>query len=612
MRKPFLDNLRYGIVLSVAVYHVFYQFNSVGVITNVLIPGIPALDAPLYVLYPWFMAALFMISGICARYSLEKQTGKQYLKGKVRRQLIPSIAIIFLIGWSTGWVTDQYANIFGGGQVPGFAKYLVWCMSSIGVLWFLHELLLCEVVLVLIRKLDKNDRLWQLGGKANFPVICILVLGMWGSAYILNTPVIEVYRNGFYLFCFLAGYILFSHEQIQSLLAKSAPCMLAVSGVLAVIYTVHFWGQNFAALSNLKAPLTNLYAWFACLGVLGAGKRWLDKETAFTRCMASRSFGIYVLHNPLLVLLAWAMDKLLHFPVWSMYLLLPVLLALLCARRLLRPLAVGAVTALVLVGYFACSRYSSALMGEAWQYKMIALCYQTAALVQDADPVEDAEALADIDRVFDVEFCRANPETHGNELRGGMIAGRGGSAEDWSVCQKAIMKLALKYPKSMLRERAGVFYNTLRQRQNGQSNQKIAFASAFLLYEAEPTQDDQKSFLQDSAAVQPLNKELRRAFIVDMASSTDFAGGLIDLTWWMLPPFVLLGLALAVLLVQRRWMLLFAAGTFFARIPLVFLTAPDTYFMYYLTPFIAGYAVAAAAVLYAVLQRKLKSERITG
>ena len=46
-------------------------------------------------------------------------------------------------------------------------------------------------------------------------------------------------------------------------------------------------------------------------------------------CLPWGSFGIYVLHNPLLVLLAWAMDKLLHFPVWSMYLLLPVLLALL-------------------------------------------------------------------------------------------------------------------------------------------------------------------------------------------------------------------------------------------------------------------------------------------
>ena len=106
-----------------------------------------------------------------------------------------------------------------------------------------------------------------------------------------------------------------------------------------------------------------------------------------------------------------------------------------------------------------------------------------------------------------------------------MIAGRGGSAEDWSACQKSIIKLALKYPKSMLRERAGVFYNTLRQRQNGQSNQKIAFASAFLLYEGEPTQDDQKSFLQDSAAVQPLNKELRRAFIVDMRPAPTLRAG---------------------------------------------------------------------------------------
>ena len=83
MRKPFLDNLRYSIVLLVIFYHVFYLFNSVGVITNVDIPGIPALDAVLYVLYPWFMVTLFVISGICARYSLQKQTSKAFLKSKV-------------------------------------------------------------------------------------------------------------------------------------------------------------------------------------------------------------------------------------------------------------------------------------------------------------------------------------------------------------------------------------------------------------------------------------------------------------------------------------------------------------------------------------------------
>lgn len=331
MRKPFLDNLRYAIVLSVILYHVFYLFNSVGVITNVVIPGIPALDVLLYLLYPWFMAALFVISGICARYSLQKQTNKAFLKSKVRRQLVPSIAIIFILGWTSGWVTSQYTDMFGTGSdlMPGFAKYLIWCMSGTGVLWFLHELLLAELVLVLIRKIDRSDRLWQLGGRANLLLLCLLVFALWGSAQILNTPVIEIYRNGIYIFAFLAGYFVFSHDRVQALLAKWAPVLLAVSTLLAVLYTACAWGKNYSEQSHLKEFLTNAYAWFAILAVLGAGKRWLDRDTGFTRYMAPRSFGFYVLHYPLLALSAYAMDRLLHLPVWSMYLLLPVILALL-------------------------------------------------------------------------------------------------------------------------------------------------------------------------------------------------------------------------------------------------------------------------------------------
>ena len=328
MRKPFLDNLRYSIVLLVILYHVFYLFNSVGVITNVVIPGIPALDTLLYLLNPWFMVALFLISDICARYSLQRQTNREFLKSKARRQLVPSVAIVFLIGWTSGWVTGQYTDMFGTGSdlMPGIVKYLIWCMSGIGVLWFLHELLLADLVLVVIRKIDKKDRLWRLGGKANIWILLLMVFALWGSAQILNTPVIEIYRNGIYIFAFLIGYFVFSHDPVQELLAKWAPVLLAVSGVLAIVYTATSWGENYAALSHLKLLLPNAYAWFATLAVLGAGKRWLDRETKFTRYMASRSFGFYVLHYPLLALGAWGMDKILHLPVWSMYLLLPVLM----------------------------------------------------------------------------------------------------------------------------------------------------------------------------------------------------------------------------------------------------------------------------------------------
>lgn len=96
MRKPFLDNLRYSIVLLVIIFHIFYLFNSVGVITSVSISGIPAADVVEYLLYPWFMVAMFVISGICALYSLDagyaanegytqKQTHRQFLKSKARQ-----------------------------------------------------------------------------------------------------------------------------------------------------------------------------------------------------------------------------------------------------------------------------------------------------------------------------------------------------------------------------------------------------------------------------------------------------------------------------------------------------------------------------------------------
>lgn len=291
---------------------------------------------------------------------------------------------------------------------------------------------------------------------------------------------------------------------------------------------------------------------------------------------------------------------------------IPVMLAVLCFRKQLRPVVWGTVTVLIACGYLLCSRYSNALLGEAWQYQRMALCYQAAALVQDADPTADETELAAIDKIFDVDFCRNNTNLHGLALRNAIMRAdgeNGPTGADWKACQSAIIRLAIKYPKSLLRERMGVFNNTVRQRQNGQSNQKEVFASAFLLYKEAPKQPEQKEFLQENLAVEPPNRQLREDFIIAMACSTDFAGGLIDWTWWMVPPFVLLFAACVVLLLRRRWMLLFAAGSLFAKIPLVFLTAPDTYFLYYLTPFIAGYAIGAAALLYAVWKYKAKRGR---
>ena len=321
MRKHYLDNLRYGIVLSVIFYHVIYLFNSVGVIRNVDIPGIPAMDVFLYILYPWFMPCLFIISGVSARHALARQTAREFWRARVRRLLIPSIAGIFLLGWVNGWVTNQYTDMFAGAGdlIPGVVKYLIWCISGIGPLWYIHQLMAAYLVLFLIRKIDRKDRLTALAGKVGLPGLLLLLIPFWGSAQILNTPLLEIYRNGIYIFSFLLGYYLFSREETEALLRRYRGLFTAAAAVLCAGYTLYYFGQNYALMENLKSLLTNAFGWFGCLAALSLALRYLDRETGFTRYMAGRSFGFYVLHYPLMAFLTWVLDSLLHLPIAAMY-----------------------------------------------------------------------------------------------------------------------------------------------------------------------------------------------------------------------------------------------------------------------------------------------------
>lgn len=326
-RQPYLDRIRWCTVLVVIVYHVLYQFNSVGLIRNVHAPGIPILDTPMAFVYPWFMGLLFVVAGMSARYSLEKRTESEFLKDRTKRILLPSIAGIFLVSWLVGWITSKgpYFILPGDVAFPGPVLYLIYCLSGIGPLWFCHELFAACLVLLLLRKLDKHDRLWQLGGKTNGIALAALGIAVWGSAQVLNTPMIEVYRNGFYWFLFLLGYYIFSHERVTDLLRRAYLPLLITGCIMGIVFTVYHYGENYAAMEVLKAPFTNAYAWVMILAVLGTFKaRFNRPEGAVSRYLTARNFSFYVLHDPLEVAIAYLVTTYLQLPVLCNYLLVLV------------------------------------------------------------------------------------------------------------------------------------------------------------------------------------------------------------------------------------------------------------------------------------------------
>lgn len=324
MRKHYLDNIRWATVLLVLLYHVFYMFNAVGILGG--IPGaknIPAFDTLACIIYPWFMVLLFIVAGMSARYALQKRTGKQFIKERAVKLLIPSTLGLFVIHWITG-----YLNIkMGGGleYIPKFLVYPISAISGIGPLWFIQMLFLFSCVLVLFRKLDKADKLWKFGGRANMPVILLLCVLIFGAAQILNMPVLTMYRFGIYFVAFLIGYYVFSHDEVQDIIEKMCVPMLCLAVIGAVLYAIRYGGSDFTAASCLQSIFTNIYLWVVVLAIFGCGKRYFNFDTAFSRYMTKASFGIYILHYPVLIVICYTLQNQFSLPAICNYALAFVL-----------------------------------------------------------------------------------------------------------------------------------------------------------------------------------------------------------------------------------------------------------------------------------------------
>ena len=98
MRKHWLDNIRWTIVVLVVFYHVVYMYNAQGISGGV--GKITALenqwyDMFMYILYPWFMALLFIVSGISSRFYLGNHTQKEFVKSRTTKLLVPSTIGLF-------------------------------------------------------------------------------------------------------------------------------------------------------------------------------------------------------------------------------------------------------------------------------------------------------------------------------------------------------------------------------------------------------------------------------------------------------------------------------------------------------------------------------------
>ena len=167
MRKLYIDNIRWITVVLVVLYHVIYMFNGIetfGVIG-------PFSDVQYQDAFQ-FMLLLFAVSGMSARYELVRRSEKEFIKKRTGKLLVPS-TLGLLVFW---WILGYYNLLIGGGleqmaAVPKPVLFIIMAVSGIGPLWYIQMLWIFSVLLIWVRRVEK-DRLW----KQTFHFLCCLQL----------------------------------------------------------------------------------------------------------------------------------------------------------------------------------------------------------------------------------------------------------------------------------------------------------------------------------------------------------------------------------------------------------------------------------------------------
>jgi peptidoglycan/LPS O-acetylase OafA/YrhL len=308
MRKYYLDNIRWITIVLVVIYHVIYIFNGVqpyGVIGP--FRNVQYQDSLQYLLYPWFMVLLFVISGMSSRYYLEKHTEKEFIRSRTRKLLVPGTIGVIIFGWIQGYYNMLISNAFATLDITVIPKpvvFLILTLSGIGVLWFVQILWLFSLLLMFVRKIEK-DRLYNLCKKCGIVVLLLLGVFVFLAAQVLNTPIITVYRFGIYGAAYFIGYFVLSHDEVIDRLSKFWLPVGMIALATGIAYTFIYFGENYAVEPFVNNVLACTYGWLMTLGVIAFMKVHGDRENTFTRWMHKRSWGLYIFHYLPLSMTAW-------------------------------------------------------------------------------------------------------------------------------------------------------------------------------------------------------------------------------------------------------------------------------------------------------------------
>lgn len=307
MRKYYIDNLRIFCILLLFPFHTTMIFNSFGEIFY--INGTPTISLTFVNIgvYPWWMTGLFVLAGMSTMYAFGHRTGKQYIKERIHKLLIPLAACLVLVVPMQTYLADRFHNGYEGGYFEHFKVFLT--VTDFGGYdghftpahtWFILYLFVISMVTLPVllwyhRREKKLD-----GNRLTMPVLLAL-----GIPVICLEDVLNVGGKSFAQFgaCFLIGFFILSDEKVLERLQKYSTLFGSMWLFLIVARCCLYAAGHEHSIYN--AISYYLLEWIGILAMLGLGRRFLDHNWKFTSFFVKAEFPLYLFHQTILIMVGY-------------------------------------------------------------------------------------------------------------------------------------------------------------------------------------------------------------------------------------------------------------------------------------------------------------------
>jgi len=344
-RLFFIDNLRILLITLVMMIHLSITYGGIGgwyyrdgqadTLSSILLTWHNA------VVQAFSMGLFFMIAGYFTPSSYDHKGPRQFLKDRLLRLGIPLLCYDFIIGPLIAYPLIQVgAQESGGSYLYFLTRYYSTFHIGTGPLWFVEALLIFSICYALWRafvKAPSPGAQDETGLPGNLK-IAVFILALAGVTFAVRIwlPVgwgFEPLNLQFpffpqYICMFIVGIVAYRRNWLTRIPDAMGRLWLCLAVVLIVIVFPALFTLGGAIKGNI-APFTGGLHW-QCFGfalweqLTGMAliialpalfRKRLNRQGRLTGAMAASAYTAYIIHGPIIILVALAIRSITLYPL---------------------------------------------------------------------------------------------------------------------------------------------------------------------------------------------------------------------------------------------------------------------------------------------------------